>query len=227
MTAQITITALADTLEELIEAASMPTTREEWLASAADRLRPAFLSCNGVIPVKVRYSCGWPAGRRGSNSHKAIGQCWYPEASADGHVEIFVSPAIDDPVEVLGILVHELVHACLDVKAGHGPRFRKLAVALGLEGKMTATVPGPALRDTLSKLASVIGPYPHAELRRGEAADKPKKQSTRMIKVECPDCGYLVRTTRQWLSQGTPTCVCGARMRAETLEDDPEEGEGE
>jgi hypothetical protein len=45
---------------------------------------------------------------------------------------------------------------------------------------------------------------------------KTKKQSTRMVKCECPDCGYIVRTTRKWLEEGAPICPCNKReMRYE------------
>ncbi|MEG7677046.1 hypothetical protein U2060_15005, partial [Listeria monocytogenes] len=86
-----------------------------------------------------------------------------------------------------------------DKNAGHGPKFRALATAIGLEGKMTATVPGEALRATLAEIIESVGPWPHAELRKGEAADKPKKQGTRMLKVQCPACDYTVRTTQTWI----------------------------
>jgi hypothetical protein len=35
-----------------------------------------------------------------------------------------------------------------------------------------------------------------------------------MLKVMCADedCGYNLRTTRQWLNVGTPTCPCGSEM---------------
>lgn len=35
---------------------------------------------------------------------------------------------------------------------------------------------------------------------------KKKKQTTRLIKVECPACGYIIRVTRSWLLVGVPYC---------------------
>src|SRR5262245_40096792 len=37
---------------------------------------------------------------------------------------------------VAEILAHELVHAAVGVDQGHGPAFRKVANAIGLEGKL-------------------------------------------------------------------------------------------
>jgi hypothetical protein len=31
-------------------------------------------------------------------------------------------------------------------------------------------------------------------------------RGTRLIKVACPQCGYTVRTTRQWIETGLPVC---------------------
>jgi hypothetical protein len=197
-----------------------PRTREAWLTRLANELRPYFLEHGGTVPDKIRFSCSWPGGR-GKATKKHVGQCWYPVTSADGTTEIFVSPTADEPGYVASVLAHELVHACLDVEAGHGPRFKRLALAIGLTGPMKCTVPGPELTERLHVLCEAIGPYPHAALTDGPTADKPAKQTTRMLKVECPACGYLVRTTRQWLEKGLPTCPCGELM----VSDSPGEGE--
>ena len=38
------------------------------------------------------------------------------------------------------------------------------------------------------------------------------KVGSRLVKLECPGCGYVLRSTRRWISEGTPWCVCGARF---------------
>jgi len=40
-----------------------------------------------------------------------------------------------------------------------------------------------------------------------------------MIKVVCPEDGYIVRTTAKWLEVGMPSCPCGTQMEAEIKED--------
>ena len=62
-----------------------------------------------------------------------------------------------------------------------------------------------------------LGPYPHAALTAGLSSGKPK-QGTRMLKVECPEDGYTLRTTAKWLAVGVPTCPCGTEMVAEVAE---------
>lgn len=182
-------------------------TREEWLGRAAELLRRRVFAPVGrsTFP-SIRYSCGWPGG---GSARKRIGEAWNTDASADGKTwNVFVSPNLADPVRVLDVLAHEIVHT-LTPGAKHGAPFRRLATAIGLRGKMTATVAGPELEATLREVAEALGPYPHAKL---SLSGRPK-QSTRMLKVECDDCGCIVRMTQKWLDEvGPPTCGCGGTM---------------
>ena len=176
-------------------------TREDWLMKVTEGFRPVFDELGHKLPP-VRMAIGFPStGARG----KRIGECWSDVCSGDNTHEIFIHPSIDNPMRVAGILVHELVHAAVGIPAGHGPKFRKLAVALGLEGKMTATTEGEAFKQTAQPILDKAGPLPHAALSAGNNGEK--KQSTRMIKCECPCCGYTVRTSRKWIDEvGAPIC---------------------
>lgn len=174
--------------------------RETWLEQVAERMSPWF----GSTPLPpLRLAVGFPStGKRG----RRVGECWDRESSEDGHFEILIRPDLADPVEVAAVLAHELVHAAVGIEAGHKAPFRKLATAIGLEGKMTATVPGEAFKRNLTPILSEVGTLPHARLNFG-ASSAPKKQSTRLIKTACPVCGYTVRVTRKWLeSSGAPLC---------------------
>jgi hypothetical protein len=183
-------------------------TREEWLVAAVAALTPLFEKLGETVP-EVRVSVGWPGGNGRKNS--VIGQCWSTKVAADNVSQLFISPVLDEAVRVLDVLAHELVHAIDDCQSGHKGRFAKIAKALGLTGKMTATVAGAELTEKLNAIAADLGEYPHAKLAiPGEGADGPKKQSTRMMKVECAaGSGYKARMTRQWLEEfGAPICPC-------------------
>ena len=105
------------------------------------------------------------------------------------------------------ILAHELAHAAVGNENHHNGVFRKCATGLGLIGPMKATRPGPAFEAIWKEIAAGVGPYPHAALGSAMGlSSQPPKQGTRMVKVECPDCGYTVRTTRKWIDIGIPTC---------------------
>jgi hypothetical protein len=177
-------------------------TREAWLQDLASRIRPWYEEVGLDVPP-VRISVGFTS--KGARS-KRIGECWHPEASDDGVPQVFIHPGYNDPEAVGPIVVHELIHAALGPGKKHGPEFRRPAVALGLEGRMTATVPGPALLERPRPVIDDLGPYPHGALRPGGESSTGPKQSTRMLKATCPDCGYLVRTSAKWLDLGAPIC---------------------
>lgn len=175
-------------------------TREAWMTALVEKLTPRLAEASGRPVPKVRVSVGR------TSKKKYIGECWHAEASADQTREIFIRPDQDDPVEVAGILAHELVHAFLPPDAKHGISFKRLGKAIGLEGKPTEMHPGTALTGELTVICNTLGPFPHAKL----AMIKPgKKQTTRLIKALCEETGYTTRITRQWLDMfGAPLCAC-------------------
>lgn len=182
--------------------------RESWLKRAAKLLTPMLEAVGTPPPLNIRYSCGWPAVNKGG---KRIGECWASTASKDGHFEIFISPSIDEPLRVLDILLHEMIHAAVGLDCGHKGEFKRAAKAVGLTGKMTATVAGEELKEKLVGLFRELGEYPHAELKLKHHTG-PKKQKARLLKVVCPGCQYTVRTTAKWIEVGLPTCCCGTSM---------------
>jgi hypothetical protein len=184
--------------------AKLHKTREEWLNDLAGKLAPMFTAKGAPLPPRVRIAIGFPStGGKG----RRVGECWDAKASKDATFEILLRPDLDAPAELAHILVHELVHAAVGIAAGHGPKFRKLAVALGLQGKMKSTTAGPELVAALAPILAKIGPLPHAKLDFSGLTTRPKKQTARLIKCECAACGYTVRTTRKWLEEaGAPVC---------------------
>jgi hypothetical protein len=182
--------------------------REAWLAAAAEHFRPDFEEHGSPFHAQVRVTCGWPSRGGLAPKKRTVGECWSTTASADGANEIFISPVLSDPIEVVSVLVHELVHAAVGTKCGHGEMFRSLAVKMGLTGPMRSTFPSPHLRQRLNTLCQQLGPYPHAKLdARGR-----KKQGTRLLQCVCPSCGYLARITQKWIAIGLPVCPCGISL---------------
>jgi hypothetical protein len=185
-------------------------TRDQWLLEATILLRPRFSDLGRTIPPKLRLACGWPAKRALTRRARTIGECWPPSASADGSVEIFISPALGDPRQVLETLLHELVHAVVGTHCGHRGAFQEVARALGFLPPWRSTPASIHLQQRLNVLLTELAPYPHAPLDYTRVPFK--KDGTRLIKIACPACGYLVRTTAKWLSRGLPICPCGTGM---------------
>ena len=105
---------------------------------------------------------------------------------------IYIHPGQTDPIRILGILIHELVHLAVGIEHGHKTPFRRLAVALGLEGKMTATTESEALKVKLGELVEKkLGALPHSGLAAGQSTHK--KQKCRQRKWTCPSCEQIIR----------------------------------
>jgi hypothetical protein len=201
--------------------------REAWLNVVMDGMKPWFATAGSPLPENIRISCGFPVGHK-----KAIGQCFLDEASEDKHFEIFIHPGQAEPERVAGILCHELTHVAVGFKAKHGLPFKRVATKLGLEGKMTSTTEGELFLRNIAPVIRQAGKYPHAALTGSVMSTGPKKQGTRMIKCQCPECEYTVRTSGKWIEVAVPTCPnqgCG-RVGQEMEVDDTggfSDGEGE
>lgn len=189
------------------QTSAKPMTREEWLNAALNSLKPWFLArANATIPSDARVSVGFPGG---GSARKRIGECWPRARSTDKVNEIFISPVLNDPARMLDVLTHEAVHAVDDCVSGHKKEFKRIAKAVGLEGKMTATHAGEELKAELNRIIQTLPPLTHGAL---DLAGR-KKQPTRLIKLECDGCGMILRTTAKWIEQtGCPTCACGGEF---------------
>jgi predicted RNA-binding Zn-ribbon protein involved in translation (DUF1610 family) len=191
------------------------TTREAWMLAAVPALVELITKAGGPEFIVPLVSVGFPYRARGSKKGgKAIGQCWTIPGDKGSHV--FVHPCLDEPVRVLDVLLHELIHASVGLKCGHRGRFKHVATQVGLVGEMTATVAGEALEATLKGLAEDLGAFPHRKLDPTEAtgAGNPKKQGTRMRKYTCPHCGQIIRAACDDLEATCKACT-----------DDAEDGE--
>lgn len=206
-------------------------TRERWLEQAITVFRPRFDEVGYPLPEAFHVSVGFGYGAK-RESAKLRGQCWSGAASADGAPHIFISPEIADTMEVLRTLLHELIHGSLDspegIADGHTGRFAEIATRLGFTGRMTETPPSVQLAAELLTIAAELGEYPHGALDvamatapvpvpvgsgpRVRTRTGPARQTNRHAKIECPCCGYVVRTTAKYLALGLPRCPAGTEM---------------
>lgn len=188
-------------------------TREAWLLAAVDHMRGLFEPHGKPVPETLQVSIGYA-----KKPGRGIGWCYKAEAAEDGHTTIFVSPELtsEDPVKLLGVLLHELIHAADNGASGHKGWFRSTAKAVGLTGKMTATTVGTELQTALEELSAKLGPLPHKALNVLDLGTKVGAQKNRQIKIECAECGYKLRGSKTVLDQGVPDCpVDGGTMLRE------------
>ena len=196
--------------------------RESWLAAAAVMLQHEVFPVAGIDAAsweqrKYRVSCGFPIGYRGSRTGKvALGQAFDPSISADGTMEVFINPILDNPVDVIAVLSHELIHVEAGIACGHRGRFASIARSIGLVGAMTATVPGDELRGNLQRIVADLGVYPHAKVDPNAR----KKQGTRLLKLQCSDCGWTARVSalqgnRLHAASTCPVCIAVGSLNVE------------
>lgn len=174
------------------------TSRESWLQSAVEALTPRFAKAGFAMPP-VKVSCGWPSS---SNPRKTLGQCFPRALSGEGVNEIFISPKLEDPIEVLDTLVHELCHAVDDCFSGHGADFKDIATCVGLEGPARTAHASEELTVHLMTISSALGAYPHKSI----VLPAPQKGATTHNKAKCAECGYEVKMLKKWASYGAPIC---------------------
>lgn len=174
-------------------------TREAWLQAAVERIRPLFAARGHEVPA-VYVSVGWPAAGQRS---RVLGECWGTRDSSDGRNHIFIVPSLVEPVAVLDVLVHELVHAVDDCRHSHGAPFRTIALSVGLQGpSMRMASAGAALKAQLVSMADALGPFPHAALARRP----PRPRASPPPRARCPECDYRLSVPRRFLHLGPPVC---------------------
>lgn len=176
--------------------------REAWLTEAMlyvlDDILYPLLPDDYKAPHNFRISLGLAP--RTTIKSKVIACCIQASASADSTNEIFITPAIDNPISILEAMTHEAIHYLDDCQSGHKNFFAKLARKAGLLGKLTATHASPELIAKLEDIVDTLGAIPHAKIILSEAK---KKQTTRMLKIACLDqnCGFAYRASAKQLAK--------------------------
>jgi hypothetical protein len=195
--------------------------REEWLMAGVEKIRPLYRVCNLEIPKNVLVSVGFPptGGLTGTK-----GVCFSKEVSPTGARNIFISPLEADPIIVLGILSHELVHSALRHSAGHGKPFKGAMMQVGLEGEPKHCLPGKELASKLARIYEELGDYPHAGLVIPPKTPKTAKGTFRLFCLEMRYCengtsecrneeekqtDYTISVGKKTLEIGFPKCPCG------------------
>jgi len=171
----------------------------EWLENAKDILAPEIFG-DSALASKCQISYGFPSKGALAANHRTIGQAW----QVDGVEAIFISPTIfkqSNYGQILGVLIHEMIHISIGVDKGHRGGFKKMMNKVGLVGKATATDVGLPLLERLNGLKNSIGNPPIALLDSSKA----KKQGTRMIRLAC-DCGRILRLSRKAINEGSVDC---------------------
>jgi hypothetical protein len=176
--------------------------REDWLNKVADfiydKIEEEFVP---VVPREnIKLSIGFmPNGAGGS----AIGVCHYENHSQGNFREIFIKPTLGastlvECIETAQVVAHEVTHAILPVKTGHGPKFARIIKNyLGAEGKPTATTAGPQFTLMIKDFIEELGYLPHSKM----IENKEGKGST-TVAVRCTGAETCPGASDKSLAQG-------------------------
>jgi hypothetical protein len=209
--------------------------REAWFSAAMTELAPYFTEVGHPLPEgKIRVSVGFgPTGARKENS-KVLGVCLTKLVVKDGVTEIWISPEHAGTAQMLGTLVHELIHAVLNQEDAvvvvedeeapveawnrHDTDFAELGTRLGLEGTMSHSVSGADLNMKLELIAASLGEYPGAQV------------DLNMIKAKVPAGPEGMPEPKRSISSGPKTQttrqlkVACVNPKCGTYNEDKEEG---
>jgi len=205
-------------------------TREQWLNEVANLVTPRLNDARRLAisladdkhpvnettefkPHLVSYSCSLVSGGMKKTSTLAHAHTIDAGRSTMRHeirmgVTLGSESALDS-CRVADVLIHEMIH-CMAVGHGHRGGFPAICKAVGLTGRMTATVASEELTFwLLENVVEVLGQYPHQAVElipRGR-----RGIGSRSIKVQCnnPECGCTFRLTRKWIELAPPAgCYC-------------------
>ena len=166
--------------------------RESWMVRALPDLKARLAEAGGKDFADPLLSMGLPSESPLGGKRQRIGECWTERCTGAGkRCTIFMSPVLRDPLQVLDVLIHELVHASVGNKCGHKGAFKALALGIGLTGPMRSTEAGPELKKFLEDLIKTLGPFHHEPLTNFK--DPRKRQTTRQRLYECSECGKKIR----------------------------------
>lgn len=173
-------------------------TREQWLDAAVAAIRARI----PTIASRIRCAPGFPRTFSRSGTTAEV----IPDTdSEDKTYEVLIAPTLADPETVFAALLGQVLHTLPGALTPASQTYRDALTnwGMGIDGQdISPTVDFP--HHWGADLDS-LGPYPHAAVTVAAR----KVQSTRMLKLACPTCGYIVRTTGKWLAQGLPTCHDG------------------
>lgn len=205
-------------------------TREQWLNEVANIVTPRLNDARRLAisladenhavnrttefkPHLVSYSCSLVTGglaKTGELAHAHTIDAGLPTQRHEIRMGVNLgSESALDSCRVADVLIHEMIH-CMAVGHGHRGGFPAICKAVGLTGRMTATVASEELTFwLLENVVEVLGQYPHQAVKlvpRGR-----RGIGSRSIKVQCnnPECGCTFRLTRKWIELAPPAgCYC-------------------
>lgn len=191
-------------------------TREEWLKHAVEELDAQLFE--GDLDI---LNHGYQIGTGRCNGQK-LSESVQPFDGEDVTLEDFfpttisVSYTIKDPIELLGNLALECIHAFFNESKSSTKRFKALAQKYYFEKPYTSYHPTDYLHsilvDVYKRMVNQWGAYPGKAVVFHKSEKERKKNSVDYV---CPDCGWTCKVTKKMYEKymgKSPVCPCGGNM---------------
>jgi hypothetical protein len=136
---------------------------EAWLEHAVELYRPFFETGGHQIPP-VLLSVGFADdGYKPSRKKNTLAICYSKGFSPDGINQIIITPLRTEPLDLLWLLGHELIHAVDDCAHGHGKVFDEIAHSVNYWPNKKATIMDLMKFDEkMAVMAKELGRYPRS-----------------------------------------------------------------
>lgn len=202
-------------------------TREEWLNAFIDAARSHFERVNAPLPPNIRVAVGFTSrGLKGA----VVGEVWSDKASDDGHFEVFVKPTLTERPRICSVLTQQLIRAAVGIDKGCNAHFKRVAMSLGLTGTCKKGAELHANSDWYTwalPIMTQLGEMPYAPITADGISTARPKQNTALLKVECPVCGWLARSTRKHIAPHShlrcPVPECIGELYCEDVQPEPDD----
>ena len=206
-------------------------TKEEYIRKAIEMLDNELFE-GDLDLINHQYQVSW-----GRCPGKKLTETIQPYEDENARLEDFfptticINFTIKDPIEFLGNLALECIHAFFNEKKSTTKRFKSLAKKYYFDSPYNSYHPTQYLEDILNeifkKLEKECGKWPITPVIFPVKEKKEGKKNT--IVLFCPNCGLEAKVSKKaWekSSSGFPTCGCGAKW-GQVLDEEINENENE
>ena len=202
-------------------------TREEWLRHAVEELDAQLFEGDlDIINHGYQISASKCGGQKRS-------ECIQPFDGEDVTLDdffpttILINHNIKDPIEMLGALALECIHAFFNEPKASTKRFKALAQKYYFAKPYNSYNPTDYLKDILcevyKRLVKQWGAYPGKAVVVKKAENGEKKKSS--YTYTCPECGWKCKVSRRMYKKygdRGPVCPCGVHLAVDVDEESTE-----
>ena len=174
-------------------------TREAWLHEASRLCVVAIKQSADDLGIELTIpENGYDVTMAPIPKGRCIGLCYGACKDRKEKARIVLDVSLDDPVKVMHVLLHELVHAYTNGD-GHRGRFPKIMKHLGSGGKMTTSHAGPEQKEWIVERVLPLLPEWSSVHSTWSFKQRGKRgKGSRLLKITCSNCDIILRASAKF-----------------------------